>query len=72
MKNKVDYLFPDEEYKPRTADLEKVKHYVNVDPTGCEMHAHERDIFTPAPEILKPTELKRAHETMDDVTNFPK
>jgi hypothetical protein len=49
MNNKVDYLFPDEEYKPRTADLEKVKHYINVDPTGIEMHAHERDIYTPAP-----------------------
>ena len=30
MNNKVDYLFPNEEYKPKTADLEKVKHYVNV------------------------------------------
>ena len=31
MNNKVDYLFPDEEYKPRTADMEKVRHYVNVE-----------------------------------------
>ncbi len=30
MNNKVDYLFPNEEYKPKTADIEKVKHYVNV------------------------------------------
>ena len=36
------------------------------------MEAHERDIMTPAPIILKPTELKRASESMDDVTNFPK
>jgi len=30
MNNKVDYLFPNEEYKPKTADMEKIKHYVNV------------------------------------------
>ena len=36
------------------------------------MEAHERDIMTPAPVILKPPELKRASESMDDVTNFPK
>ena len=30
MNNKVDYLFPNEEYKPKTADIEKVKHYINV------------------------------------------
>jgi len=27
MNNKVDYLFPDEEYKPKTADMDRVKHY---------------------------------------------
>ena len=31
MNNKVDYLFPNEEYKPQTANLDKVKHYVNVE-----------------------------------------
>ena len=31
MNNKVDYLFPDEEYNPVTADMEKVKNYVNVE-----------------------------------------
>ena len=31
MNNKVDYLFPDEENKPRMPDMEKVKHYVNVE-----------------------------------------
>ncbi len=35
------------------------------------MQAHERDVMTPAPVILKPTELKRASESMEDVTNFP-
>ena len=35
------------------------------------MEAHTRDVMTPDPVILKPTELKRAAETMDDVTNFP-
>ena len=31
MNNKVDYLFPDEEYRPKTADMDKIKHYVNVE-----------------------------------------
>ena len=31
MNNKVDYLFPDEEYNPVTADPEKIKHYKNVE-----------------------------------------
>ena len=31
MNNKVDYLFPDEEYKPVTANMEKVRHYVNIE-----------------------------------------
>ena len=30
MNNKVDYLFPDEEYHPVTADKAKVQDYVNV------------------------------------------
>ena len=54
MNSKVDYLFPDEEYKPKLPDWEKVQHYVNVDGTGCELHAHERDVYTPAPEIMTP------------------
>ena len=31
MNNKVDYLFPDEDYRPKTADMDKIKHYVNVE-----------------------------------------
>jgi len=31
MNQKVDYLFPGEEFRPKTADLEKVRHYVNVE-----------------------------------------
>ena len=68
---KVDQLLPEDDFRPKTADMEKVKHYVNVDPTGCEMHAHERDVMTPTPVNLKPTEKKRSVETMEDVTNFP-
>mgnify|MGYP007062868112 CR=1 FL=1 len=49
MNNKVDYLFPNEEYHPKTADLDKVKNYVHVDPTGCEGKAHERDIMALRP-----------------------
>ena len=30
MNNKVDYLYPNEDYIPKTANMEKVKHYVNV------------------------------------------
>ena len=36
------------------------------------MEAHKRDVMTPEPIVLKPTELKRAAMRMDDVTNFPK
>ena len=54
MNSKVDYLFPGEEYKPKTADWDVVKHYKNVDPTGCELKAHERDVMQPAPQVLKP------------------
>ena len=36
-----------------------------------EGKAHERDIFTPAPETIAPTEIKRTHESMNDVSNFP-
>lgn len=39
-------------------------------PTGCEMKAHERDIWTPAPTILKPP-APRDRVSMDDVTDFP-
>lgn len=31
MFNKVDYLLESTKYEPRSADLEKVKHYVNVE-----------------------------------------
>ena len=72
MNNKVDYLFPNEEFKPKTADMEKVKHFVDVDPTGCELKSNERDIYALKTEVVAPTELKRESESMDDVTNFPK
>jgi hypothetical protein len=70
MNNKVDYLLPDEEYNPKKPDWDKVKHYINVDPTLCETKAHERDILTPAPVVLKPP-APRERVTMDDVTDFP-
>jgi hypothetical protein len=31
MNSKVDYLFPGEEYKPKTADWDVVKYYKNVE-----------------------------------------
>ena len=40
MNNKVDYLFPNEEYTPKTADMTKIAGYVNIDPTGCEGKAY--------------------------------
>ena len=49
MNSKVDYLAPNEEYNPKQPDWDKVRHYVNVDPTGCEMKAHERDVLMPEP-----------------------
>ena len=71
MNNKVDYLFPNEEYKPKTADLDKIKNYINVSPTGCEGKAYERDTMALKPEVIAPTVLKREKESMDDVSNFP-
>ena len=72
MNNKVDYLFPNEEYNPKTADFDRIKNYVDVSPTGCEGKAHERDILALKPEVIAPTELKRESVSMDDVSNFPK
>jgi CDGSH-type Zn-finger protein len=43
---------------------------VNVDPTGCELKAHERDVYTPTPQVLKPP-APRERVSMDDVTDFP-
>jgi len=34
------------------------------------MHAHERDVWTPAPVLLKPP-APREKVSMDDVTDFP-
>jgi hypothetical protein len=31
MNEKVDYLFPNEEYKPKQPDWEKIKFYQNVE-----------------------------------------
>lgn len=31
MNNKVDYLFPGEEYKPKLPNYDRVKNYVNVE-----------------------------------------
>ena len=41
-------------------------------PVLCEMEAHKRDVMTPEPVILKPSEKKRDKVTMDDTTDFPK
>ena len=71
MNNKVDYLFPNEEYRPKTADMDKIKNYVDVSPTGCEGKAYERDIFALKSEVIAPTTLRRDSVSMDDVTNFP-
>ena len=71
MNNKVDYLFPNEDYQPKTADMQRVRNYVNVDPTGCEGKSYGKDIFALKPEVITPTVLKRDKESMDDVSNFP-
>jgi len=31
MNDKVDYLFPNEEYKPKQPNWEKIKNYVNIE-----------------------------------------
>ena len=40
-------------------------------PTGCEGHAHERDIYQAAPELIPGPKAIRNYDSMDDVTNFP-
>ena len=71
MNNKVDYLFPNEEFQPKTADKDKIKGYIDVDPTLCEKKAYERDIFALKPDRITPTQQKRENVSMDDVSNFP-
>ena len=66
----MDFLLPNEDYKPKQPDWDKIKDYVNVDSTGCEMKAHERDIMTPEPMVLRPP-APRERISMDDVTDFP-
>jgi hypothetical protein len=39
-------------------------------PTGPEMKAHERDVMTPAPILMKPP-APRDTVSMEDVTDFP-
>ena len=70
MNHKIDYLLANETYEPKGPDMEKVKHYVNVDPTGVEMKAHERDILMPKPITMKPPAQKRTVIGPDDVTDF--
>ena len=36
------------------------------------MEAHKRDVMTPEPVILKPSEKKRDKVTMEDVSDFPR
>ena len=51
--------------------LLKFNHTISqYSPTGCELKAHERDVATPAPTILKPP-APRDRVSMDDVTDFP-
>ena len=71
MNRKIDYLLANETYEPRAPDMDKVKHYVNVSPTGVELKAHERDVYTPTPVTLKPPTQKRTSIGPDDVTDFP-
>ena len=70
MSNKIDYLLPGEKYEPKQPDWEKIKYYRDLDPTGCEMKAHERDIMTPDPVILSPPTQSKTI-SMDDTTDFP-
>ena len=47
-----------------------LRKFVFYSPTGCELKAHERDIWTPEPINLKPP-APRDKVSMDDVTDFP-
>lgn len=70
MSEKIDYLLPDEKYEPKQPDWEKIKYYKDIEPTGCELKAHERDVLTPEPVILSPPPPRKT-VTKDDVTDFP-
>ena len=39
-------------------------------PTGNELKAHERDVLTPEPIVMRPP-APRDRVSMDDVTDFP-
>lgn len=75
LRTKVDpfvALENDPDYKPKTADLEKIKNYKSVDPVGCETHSHLRDKMQPEPKILRPTKRDTNYKpSADEITDFP-
>jgi CDGSH-type Zn-finger protein len=75
LKSKIDPFIPlalDPDYKPKTADPEKIKNYKSIDPTGCETKVYLRDNMHPEPQILKPnSNYQNQTLTMEDISNFP-
>ncbi len=62
----------DPDYKPKTADPEKIKGYKSMDPTGCETHVHLRDNMHPEPKILRaPKRDANYTPSHDEVSDFP-
>ena len=54
------------------AEIEGLKLCPLFSPVLDEMESHVRDVLTPAPVILAPSDVKREKVTMDDVSDFPK
>jgi CDGSH-type Zn-finger protein len=75
LKSKIDpfiALDKDPDYKPKTANHDKIKNYKSVDPTGCETHVHLRDKLQPEPKILRPPKRDSNYTPhMDEITDFP-
>ena len=75
LKSKIEAFIPldqDPDYKPKTADVEKIKSYKSVSPVGNETRAHLRDKLVPEPSVLRPPKHDATQRLSgDDITNFP-
>jgi CDGSH iron-sulfur domain-containing protein 3 len=74
LRSKIDPFIPldqDPDYKPKTADAEKIKNYKSIDPAGDETHAHLRDKMMPEPIVHRPPKNENKQLSGDDISDFP-
>jgi len=74
LRSKIDPFIPldqDPDYKPKTADPEKIKNYKSIDPVGDETHAHLRDKMMPEPIVHRPPKNTNKQLHGDDISDFP-